>query len=62
MYTESQKLYEPQPSTSKKYPTSMETHWEEDISFRRRTPHKQGSTYVDFNMQYVLKYVHFNPT
>ncbi|CAH1714206.1 unnamed protein product [Aphis gossypii] len=44
LYMESQKLYESQPSTSRKYPTSMETHWEEDISFHKRTPHKQGST------------------
>lgn len=43
--TESQKLYESQPSTSRKYPMNMETHWEEDISLHKRTPHKQGSTY-----------------
>lgn len=42
---ESQKLYESQPSTSKRYPMSMETHWEEG-SFPKRTPHKQGSTCV----------------
>lgn len=42
---ESQKLYESQPSTSRKYPLSMETHWEEDISYPKRTAHKQGSTY-----------------
>ncbi|VVC24664.1 Hypothetical protein CINCED_3A004663 [Cinara cedri] len=40
---ESQKLYESQPSTSKRYPMSMETHWEEG-PFPKRTPHKQGST------------------
>lgn len=45
---EAQKLYESQPSTSKKYPMSMETHWEEDISFPKRIPHKQGSTYGHF--------------
>jgi len=47
---ESQKLYESQPSTSRKYPTSMETHWEEDISFHKRTPHKQGSTYAFYTV------------
>lgn len=46
--TDSQKLYESQPSTSRKYPVSMETHWEEDISFPKKTPYKQGSTYVTF--------------
>lgn len=56
LFMESQKLYESQPSTSRKYPISMETHWEEDISFPKRIPHKQLSTYV-FNLyaMYFLK-------
>jgi len=52
---ESQKLYESQPSTSRKYPLSMETHWEEDISFPKKIPHKQGSTY-EFCLHYYLYY------
>jgi len=43
VYTDAQRLHESQPSTSRKYPISMETHWEEDISFPKKT-HKQGST------------------
>lgn len=54
--TEAQKLYESQPSTSRKYPMSMETHWEEDISFPKRTQHKQGSTYANFTFYFNIVY------
>lgn len=54
---EAQKLYESQPSTSRKYPMSMETHWEEDISFPKKTPLKQGSTYAYFRFSFVLIYM-----
>lgn len=35
---------------------SMETHWEEDISFPKRTQHKQGSTYANFTFYFNIVY------